>query len=97
MRKRPAPRPAGPRARRSRVRARLTTLAVTAAPAILAFQGTALAKGSQTDAPQIIFSSPLLDATGVAVVGSAIATIGAYRLMKARKRSRKPEDDPKER
>jgi hypothetical protein len=80
------------------MRDRLSRIAAYTAPAIVALQGTALAKGAQpanTEAPQIIFTTPLLGPAGVAVVGSAIATIGAYRLMKSRKR-RNPGDEPQE-
>ena len=95
--KRPKGGPKKPRSSKAAgVRDRLARIAAYSAPVIVAFQGTAFAANQRPDTDQIHLDGPIVDPTGMAVIGTAVASIGAYRLMKARKRAdRSKADDQK--
>ena len=78
--------------RRSSVRDRATRIAAIAAPGIIAIQSAALAGPDQVASPTAtqIFAVPLLGPAELAAAGAAVATLGAYRLMKSRKSRGEP-------
>ena len=78
----------------ARLRDRLLRIAVYAAPTILALQGQAQAKSD--NAPGIIIEAPVISPPAIAALGVVLATVGAYRLRKARKRATPPEGDGRE-
>ena len=79
----------------SQVLERLKTIAITSAATIVAIHSTALAAGvDRSRQPQLtqIEDLPFLDPATIAAAGVTIATLGAYRLMRARNRERSPGD-----
>src|SRR2546425_13337588 len=74
----------------SKVPDRLQKIAAASATMIFALQSTAFARPSGTDQAQafdIGRAAPLLGPGELAALGAMVATIGAYRLRKARRRS----------
>ena len=72
---------------------RLQAIALTSVATILTVHGTALAAADATRSPQatcIDAICPLLDPGTLAATGTAIATLGAYRLMRAARRGQPP-------
>jgi len=86
--------PAGDK--RSKIRDRVGRIAATSAATIVALQSTAFARSDGTAHPQITEDGifyPLAGPVAVTALGAALATIGAYRLRKPRKRDGRPEDE----
>ena len=72
----------------TQLRDRLLRIASYVAPSVIALQGTTYARTTEPQQiQQEIYAAPILGPASMAILGSALATIGAYRMMKARKRA----------
>ena len=82
---------------RSNILDRLEGIAATSAATIIALHGTSFAAASQVAQPQrtVIPDAPMLDGPTLAAAGVTLATVGAYRLMRARKRTPPPDGSNK--
>ena len=77
----------------AKLRGRLFRIAAYSAPTIITLQATAYAG---TESPTQGVAAPLFDPSTLVALGTTLATVGAYRLMKARKRADRSGDGERE-